>query len=177
LDYAKEKDTRHSVSGTAVFLEEGSLVGMRSNTQKSVMLSVTEAEQAAAVSCAQDMLFIMQLIESTGLKVKKPMVLKLDNKGAHDLSHNWTIGGQTRHVDVCMHFLPELKEDGIIVTAWFSSNSNPSDLCTKNLAGPTFEKYSVGCGICWIGPVHGNHGVGIVRFLTHGTHREGVAGH
>jgi hypothetical protein len=36
------------------------------------------------------------------------MVLKLDNKGAHNLSHNWTIRGQMRHVDISMHFLHEL---------------------------------------------------------------------
>ena len=115
---------------------------MRSNTQKSVTLSVTEAEQAAAVSCAQDMLFVMRLVESMGLKVKKPMVLKLDNKGAHDLSHNWTIGGRTRHVDVRMNFLRELKEEGIILTEWIAGESNPSDLFTKNLQGPAFEKHS-----------------------------------
>jgi hypothetical protein len=140
-DYAKDTDTRRSVSGTAVMLE-GSPVSMRSNTQKSVTLSVTEAEQAAAVSCAQDMLFVMRLMESMGLKVKKPMVLKLDNKGAHDLAHNWTIGGRTRHVDVRMNFLRELKEEGLIVTDWISGESNPSDLFTKNLAGPAFEKHS-----------------------------------
>ena len=139
-DYAKDTDTRRSVSGTAVFLE-GSPVSMRSNTQKSVTLSVTEAEQAAAVSCAQDMLFVMRLIESMGLKVKKPMILKLDNKGAHDLSHNWTIGGRTRHVDVRMNFLRELKEEGVVLTEWIAGESNPTDLFTKNLQGPLFEKH------------------------------------
>jgi hypothetical protein len=141
LDYAKDTDTRRSVSGTAVMLE-GSPVSMRSNTQKSVTLSVTEAEHAAAVSCAQDMLFVMRLMESMGLRVKKPMILKLDNKGAHDLAHNWTIGGRTRHVDVRMNFLRELKEDGLSVTDWISGESNPSDLFTKNLAGPVFENHS-----------------------------------
>ena len=133
--------TRQSVSGTTVFLE-GSPVSMRSNTQKSVTLSVTEAEQAVAVSCAQDMLCVMRLVESMGLKVKKPMVLKLDNKGAHDISHNWTIGGRTRHVDVRMNFLRELKEEGIILTEWIAGESNPSDLFTTNLQGPAFEKHS-----------------------------------
>jgi hypothetical protein len=102
-----------------------------------------EAEQAVAVSCAQDMLFVMRLMESMGLKVQKPMVLKLDNKGAHDIAHtNWTIGGRTRNVDVRMHFLRESKEEGLIVTDWISGESNPSDLFTKNLAGPAFEKHT-----------------------------------
>jgi hypothetical protein len=41
-----------------------------------------------------------------------------------------------------MHFLRELKEEGLIVTDWISGDSNPSDLFTKNLAGPAFEKHA-----------------------------------
>jgi hypothetical protein len=43
-------------------------------------LSVMEAETVAAVECVQDMLFGMHLLESVGLKVKKPMVLEINNK-------------------------------------------------------------------------------------------------
>ena len=139
-DYAKDTDTRKSVSGSAVFLE-GSPVVMRSSTQRSVTLSVTEAELAAAVQTAQDMMFVMRILESLGLKVKKPMILKLDNSGAHDLAHNWSVGGRTRHADVRMHFLRELKEEGVIICDWISGNDNPSDIFTKNLQGPLFNKH------------------------------------
>jgi hypothetical protein len=66
---------------------------------------MTEAELAAAVQTAQDMMFVMRVVESIGLKVQKPMILKMDNLGVHDLTHNWSVGGRTRHVDVRMHFL------------------------------------------------------------------------
>jgi hypothetical protein len=140
-DYAKDTDTRKSVSGNAVFLE-GSPVLQRSSTQKSVTLSVTEAELAAAVQTAQDMLFVMRVLESLGLKVQKPMILRLDKSGAHDLTHNWSIGGRTRHVDVRMHFLRELKEEGLVVCDWMSGEDNPSDIFTKNLQGPLFNKHA-----------------------------------
>ena len=42
------------------------------------------------------------------------MMLEMDNKGAIDLTDNWTAGGQMRHVDVRHHFLHELKEDAVI---------------------------------------------------------------
>ena len=41
------------------------------------------------------MLFTMRVLESIGLKVKKPMILKVDNKGTKDLANNWIVGGQT----------------------------------------------------------------------------------
>ena len=139
-DYAKDTDTRKSVSGTSTFLN-GSPINTRSNTQKSVTLSVTEAELVAAAQCAQDMLFDMRVIESMGLKVKKPMILEVDNKGAVDLTHNWSVGGRTRHVEVRQYFLRDLKEENVIVAKWISGDSNSSDLFTKNLPGPLFEKH------------------------------------
>jgi hypothetical protein len=72
----------------------------KSSTQKSVALSVCEAEQTAGVLFAQDMLYIWNVLESLGLKMKLPMTLEINNKGAVDLANNWSIGGCTRHVDV-----------------------------------------------------------------------------
>ena len=60
-----------------------------------IALSVTEAELYAATQCAQDMLFVMRVMESMGLRVKKPMNLFVDNKGAVDLANNWSVGGRT----------------------------------------------------------------------------------
>jgi hypothetical protein len=112
---------------------------IQSGSQKSVTLSLTEAALVAGVKTAQDMLFVMRVMESMGLKVNKPMILLMDNLGTNDLTHNWkSIGGHTRHVHVCMHFLRELKEDSIIVVDWMSGNKNPSDLFIKNLPGPLF---------------------------------------
>jgi hypothetical protein len=57
-----------------------------------VALSVTEAELFAAVMCVQDMLYIMRVLPSMGLKVQLPMLLEID-KGAKDLiDNNWSVG-------------------------------------------------------------------------------------
>lgn len=65
-----------------------------------VVLSVTEAELYSAVQCAQDMLFVMSMMNNIRVKVKLPMVLEVDNKGAVDLTNNWTVGRRARHVEV-----------------------------------------------------------------------------
>jgi hypothetical protein len=88
------------------------------------------------------MIFVMRVIESIGLKVQKPMILKLDNSGAHDLTHNWSVRGHRRHVDGRMHFLRELKEGSIIVCDWVSGEENSADLITKNLLGRLFDKHA-----------------------------------
>ena len=104
-------------------------------------LSVTESEQAGAVTCAQDMIFQKNVLESIGLQVELPMILECDNKGAVDLANNWTAGGRTRHVDVRQNWLRELKENGILIVQWIPGPENNADMHTKNLGGPSFEKF------------------------------------
>ena len=70
------------------------------------------------------------------------MLLYVDNKGAKDLTHNWTAGGRTRHADVKMYFLREMKEQGLIEVVWIPSDENCADLFTKNLPGPLHKKHS-----------------------------------
>jgi len=108
--------------------------------QKSFALSVCEAEQTMGVLCAQDMLYVWHILESMGLKVKLPMILEIDNKGAVDLANNWSIGGRTRHVDVRQCFLRELKESKVLDIRWIKGLENDADAFTKNLDGPAFEK-------------------------------------
>ena len=145
-NYATDTATRRSVSGISVFLN-GAPVVMKCNGQKSVTLSTAESELAAGTSCAQEMLYVMRVMESLGLKVKKPMILEMDSKAAVDLANNWSVGGRTRHVEVKQYFLRELKEENIILTVWIAGASNSTDLFTKNLDRPSFEKHTkVYCG-------------------------------
>ena len=60
----------------------------KSSTQKLVCLSVAEAELAAGVTCSQGILYVMRVLESIGLKVKKLMLLEMENKGVVDLANN-----------------------------------------------------------------------------------------
>ena len=110
-DYAKDTQMRKSILGYIVYLEgiEEAPAMMKSSTQKSVALSVCEAEQTSGVICAQDMLYTKNVLESMGLKVKLPKILKMDNKSAVELANNWSVGGQTRYADVRQCFLRELK--------------------------------------------------------------------
>lgn len=139
-DYAKCSITRKSITGYKVCVN-GAPVSIKSKMQQHVTLSVTEAELGAGVECAQDMIFTMRLLESIGLKVKLPMLLEMDNKGAVDLANNWSVGGRTRHVETRMYFLREMKEAGIIKIKWLPTATNDVDIFTKNTDGPTFMKH------------------------------------
>jgi hypothetical protein len=108
-----------------------------------VALSGTEAELFAATYCAQDMPFEIRILESMGLtRVKKPMILNVGNKRANDLCDNRSVDGRTRQVEVKHMFLTELKESKVIDTNWIpGEDMTISDIYTKNLPGPLFEKH------------------------------------
>jgi hypothetical protein len=70
------------------------------------------------------------------------MVLEMDNQGAVYLANNWRVRGRTRHIDVQSVFLRELKEAGVLVIKWILGAVNEADIFTKNLDGPTFQRYN-----------------------------------
>ncbi len=139
--YKPYHDTTASVGGHAVFLEKAP-ISEKTNVQQCTTLSITEAETVSGASCAQDMLFAMRVMESIGLKVKKPMKLYIDNKGAVDYANSWSTSGRMRHVIIKMNFLRELKEQNLIKVIWCPSEHMPADLFTKNLPGPTFNHHT-----------------------------------
>lgn len=146
-EYAKDSETRKSVMGYVTYVQD-TPVTTKSKMQNIVALSVTEAEIIAAVDCVQEMISHKRLIESLDLKVKLPMLLEMDNKGATDLFANWNCGGRTRHIDVRYYFVRDLKEAGILKVQWIPSANNTADLFTKNLAGTLFDKHAEAfCGI------------------------------
>jgi hypothetical protein len=103
-DYASDPNNRRSITGASCHFE-GVSVSEKCKQQNYVTLSVTEAEYGAASECAQDMLFVMRLVESMELQMEHPMYLECDNKGATDLNNNWSSSGRTRHIDTKFHFL------------------------------------------------------------------------
>jgi hypothetical protein len=139
-NYATCKETRRSVSGYVIYLE-GALVSVKSGMQKIIALSVSEAEIIALVQCVQEIMFIVKLINSLGLKVKKPIELEVDNKATVDLVNGWNISGGTKHSEVKIMYLRELKEKGTIRVYWHPTEENESDIYTKNVKTEDFERH------------------------------------
>ena len=137
-DYAKDLDSRKSVSGGVVYLN-GAAVSCKSQGQKIVAQSTTEAELYAVNMVAQDMLYVKRLLESLELRVQLPMLLYCDNKGCVDLINNFSCGGRTRHVEARYLALRELKN--ILKVVWISGDQNEADVFTKNLQGPLFNQH------------------------------------
>ena len=139
-NFATCEETRRSITGYYVTVE-GSVVSCKSGMQKIVALSVTEAEVIALVMCVQEMLYVMKVLESMELQVDKPMIVQSDNKGAVDLANGWSVSGNTKHMEVRIMFLRELKENGTLQVKWIPTDENEADIFTKNVESKLFQKH------------------------------------
>ena len=106
---ATEPELRRRCGGLQVVLNK-SPIAHKSKMQSSASLSMAEGKLIAACDAAQIMLFVMHVLEAIGLRVKKPMIMVVDCKGAIDLTYGWNVSGLTKHASVKACFLRELKE-------------------------------------------------------------------
>ncbi len=76
-----------AVSSIQVFLNDSPIM-TKSFMQKVITLSVMEVELYAPTFCAQDMLFVYQMMPTMEFTVKLPMILECNNKGTINLLMN-----------------------------------------------------------------------------------------
>ena len=140
-DYSGDKDTRRSVTGYVIFIQDVP-VSWKSRGQKSVTLSSTEAEYVALSEVCMEIMFVKQLLEFIGMIIKKPIVINVDNVGAIYLATNTASTGRTRHIDTRYHYVREYVMNGEVEVVFVRSQDNTADLLTKNLPKEEFEKHA-----------------------------------
>ena len=93
----------------------------------------------SGVSCAQDMMYDLRVLELLELQVKPPMLLEIDNSGTVHLKNNWIVGGRTHHIETQHQYIHKLKEGVYLVVNLISGEENKNNVFTKNSAGPVFN--------------------------------------
>jgi len=140
-DYAGDADTRISVTGYCLFLM-GVPVSWKSRSQKSVTLSSSEAEFVALSEAAKEVKFVVQVLQSIGIEVELPVIVRVDNVGAIFIAENVTTSQRTKHIDVRYHYVREFVEDGFVKIIFVRTQENTADVFTKNTSGDTYDRHS-----------------------------------
>ena len=140
-DWASNKDDRKSITGFAIFLQ-GAPILWRSQAQKTVALSSTEAEYYATAEAAKEIKFIVHVLETLNIPFKKPIIVHIDNVGAIFVAENPSATKHTRHIDARYHFVREYIIDGTIKIIFVTSKDNKADIFTKNVNSEIFEEHN-----------------------------------
>ena len=140
-DYAGDKESRLSVAGFVLYLM-GVPISWRSKGMKVVAQSSTEAEYIALSETAKEVKFVYQVLVSLGIKVKLPIIVRVDNLGAIFMSENISVSQRTKHVDVRFRFVQQFTMEGFIKVIFVRTDENDADLFTKNLNGDKYKKHA-----------------------------------
>ena len=87
-------------------------------------------------------MFVLQLLQSMNIKVKRPIIVCVDNVGAIFMTKNITTTGRSKHVDICYKFVTEYIEDGIIKIIFVKTADNDNDIMAKNLGSELHFKHA-----------------------------------
>ncbi|HEY5744748.1 MAG TPA: reverse transcriptase domain-containing protein [Chryseolinea sp.] len=135
-DYAGDLDTRKSTSGY-LFVLGGGPVSWKSQLQRTVTLSSTEAEYAALTEAAREANWLQQLLTELGFSFPalKPMLIYEDNTSTISLATNHSNHKRSKHVDVKNHYCREQQALGNIQVEYIRTEDQAADGFTKPL-GP-----------------------------------------
>ena len=109
-------------------------------TQKCVTFSTSEAENVALGDAMKKLLFLRQVVWRFMLPGKGMPCFPIieDNQGAVQLLQNPVSNSDSKHIDVCHHFLRELVCQRDISVSRVPSEYQHADILTKALAFDVF---------------------------------------
>ena len=103
-------------------------------------VSSSEAEFVAISDVCKDLVFAIKVIEFMGVKIRLPVTVMVDNKGAIFMADNKVVK-RTRHIHTRYLLIREYIEDGIIKIQFVKSEDNMADIMTKNVDSKTYKNH------------------------------------
>jgi hypothetical protein len=139
-EYSGDNETRHSVFGWELYFM-GALIAQKSKSCRSVTLSSTESEYYALLEVTKELIFAKQALETMVIKLNLPIKIKVDNVGAIYLAKTFSLSQNTKHIDICRHFVREQHEEGTINATFVRLEDNKADTLMKNTSEEIFLRH------------------------------------
>jgi len=128
-------DTGRSTAGYVTMIAGGA-VGWYSKLQIIVALSTTEAEYMAAVEAGKEIAWMRNILSEFGYGVEQPSTLKMDNQSAITVSKNPEHHGHMKHLDLCLYWLRDKVEHGMLNPDFIPTGDMIADCLTKSVSAP-----------------------------------------
>ena len=107
-DWASDPSSWKSQSGYFLKMAGGAISWM-SRAQCTIALSSTEAEYVALSDCSRQVVWMHTLLGELGYKMK-PIPICGDNQGSIFIASNPVTEKQSKHIDICFHYIWEVIE-------------------------------------------------------------------
>jgi len=144
-DYGREKDSRRSKTGFAVFLG-GGCVSWKSKLQTCISQSTLESEYIAANETGRELVWMRGILGELGF-TQLISVLHEDNQACISTSLNPIINDRVKHIDIKYHWLRKEVESKTLLLQYCPTDEMTADILTKPLAKNLFEKHRDALGV------------------------------
>ena len=124
-----------------------SAISWASQRQKTVALSVGEAEYMELASTGQQAAWLRSFSGEIGFPIQGLIPLCSDNQAAIFLTINPAVERRTKHIDIRHHYIREQYEEKVIEPFHVAGEENPADLFTKSLPVVKVEKFRSKIGL------------------------------
>ena len=138
-DWAMNKH-RHSISGYSFHLGCRA-ISWSFKKQYIIALSSMEAEYIAQTHAAKEALWLQSFVDEVRGTGGAAITINCDNQGAIVLAKDNKFHLRTKHIDLHYHFIHEAVEDEKLVVSYILTDENVSDVFTKALAKPKFQRF------------------------------------
>ena len=142
-------EDRHAVSGYA-FIINGGAVSWSAKRQSIISLSTTESEYVAAAHAAKEALWLRSLIKQLFDEKLSPTTMFSDNQSAIALAKDHQYHAQTKHIDVCYHFIRWIVKKGAVRLVYCPTEDMVADTLTKALPSAKVKHFAVELGVSTI---------------------------
>ena len=131
--------TRLSISGYILFVL-GVPIVWKSKGQATVALLSAEVEYYTLSEAAKEVKFVVQLLETMGIRVEKPVIVHVDNMIY--MAENKVISSRMKHIDIRRHFIQECVVDGVLKIQFVWLENNTVNIFTKNTSNHTHHSHA-----------------------------------
>jgi hypothetical protein len=144
-DWAADKIQCQSVTGYFFELADG-IISWCSHAQKTIALSLTEAEYMALSNCSRQAVWIKTMLEELGIWFKTVPVYG-DNLGSIFIASHPVQESHTKHIDIRYHYICEVVAAKKVELMSVPGEMNPADMFTKDLQKVKFLKFQKQLGL------------------------------
>lgn len=137
-DWAGNLVDRRSYTGYIFVLANGP-VCWEARKQRTVATSSAEAEYMAISEATKESLYLRGILRVIGVKTER-IILWNDSQSAQKMVKSYTVNARSKHIDIRVHFVREVYQNGVIDLEYISTEQMPADVMTKGLSSTKHYK-------------------------------------